>query len=463
MSVTPARFVNREDELRLLARWWDAPGASLGLVWGRRRVGKTKLLAEFARSRRAVFYTAAGRPLEEELASLTRAVVRDGISVPRRDLQQRPFRDWDDALETLAGVDERRKLLVVLDEFPELVALSPELPRVLRSFWDRARRSTRLKLLLCGSAVRVMASMQEDRSPLYGRLDLSLLLHPFRPLEAARLLPQLAPSERALVWGICGGVPLYLEWWDEGESLRQNLARLVTSPGGLLLTEGHLVLATEAEAGNLPQQVLRAIAGGRTKHNEIADAVRADPTRTLDRLVELRLVERMTPVTEDPRRTRRRIYRIQDNFLAFWLGLVDRYRTEIERGLGNTILPVLIRSLDDFMGLRWKEAFRLHLRDLARNGTLGGEIVAVGPFWTTDGSVKLDAVALAGRQRRAVLVGEAKWAEEVDGQRARRELERKAAALPRVDPRLRFAVAAKKSIREPGDVLTITAADIFGT
>lgn len=75
--------------------------------------------------------------------------------------------------------------------------------------------------------------------------------------------------------------------------------------------------------------------------------MRADPTRVLERLTSIGLIERMVPVTEDPRRTRRRLYRIADNFLAFWLSIVDRYRAEIDRGLGRSILPVLLRDLDD--------------------------------------------------------------------------------------------------------------------
>jgi len=87
--------------------------------------------------------------------------------------------------------------------------------------------------------------------------------------------------------------------------------------------------------------VLTAIAAGRTKHSEIKDAIGADPTRTLDRLVETRIIERLLPVTEQGTRSRRRIYRIADNYLAFYMGPLMRFRAEIERGLGKTIVSSL--------------------------------------------------------------------------------------------------------------------------
>lgn len=454
-------FVNREHELEQLGSWWSAPGAGIAIVWGRRRVGKTALLQHFAAELPTVFHTGGGRPAAAELAALSRAAA-PLLTGSVRDLETRPFTDWDDAFETLALAARNRRLLLVLDELPALAETSPELPSLIRAAWDRVRSRTKLKLLLCGSAVRVMEAMQEERAPLYGRLDLALLLHPFRPHEAARMLPSLSPARRALVWGLVGGMPLYLQWWDQGASVRANLARLACTPGGQLLTEGQLVLATEGEGGELARQTLYAIAAGRTKFNEIEQAVRADPGRTLDRLVALRLVERVVPVTEDPRRTRRRTYRIADNFLAFWLGLLDRYRPEIERGLGESILPVLLDSIDDRMGEPWEEAFRDHLRRLAAAGELGPDVVAVGPFWTAAADpAEIDAVALAGRGREAVLLGEAKWAKRVDGARLRAGLEAKAEALPRLSAEPRFAICARERVDDAGQVLAVTAADIF--
>jgi uncharacterized protein len=456
------RFVNRVDELATLQRWWDQRSAGLAMVWGRRRVGKTAVLQEFSKERPAIFHTGAGRPVADELAILSRAaapVAGTGL----RDLSARPFQDWDDVLESLAALAEDEPLLVVLDEFPELVKVSPELPGVLRAFWDRVRTRSKLRLLVCGSAVRSMEAMRQERAPLYGRLDLALLIHPFKPHEAALMLPQMRPEDQAVVYGLLGGVPLYLSWWDQHEPIITNVGRLLARPGAPLLSEGQLILATEAEAGDLPGQVLRAIATGRTKYNEIKDAVRAEPHRTLERLQELRLVERILPVGEVPDRSRRRLYRLADNFLAFWLGVVERYRAEIERGLGESILPVMLESLDDHMGPAWEEMFREHLRRLATAGRLGRRVVAVGRWWQDSGA-ELDAVVLQGREQAPILAGEAKWAKVVDGQRILDELRRSAAAMVGADRLgdLRFAIGARERVTHvPAGALPITASDVF--
>jgi uncharacterized protein len=452
-------FVNRRNELKALHAWWERPGAALGLLWGRRRVGKTALLEEFAHDKRAVFHTGAGRPAGDELRLLSEAAA--AILPGSRNLGARPFVDWDDALDSLAASATRERLLLVIDEFPDLVAVSPELPGVLRAFWDRAQGQTKLRILICGSAVRTMEAIQEERAPLYGRFDLSLLLHPFRPHEAAEMLTGLSPSARALVWGIVGGIPLYLEWWDSRQSVKRNLLRLACTPGGRLLDEGRLVLATEGDLGGLGGLALRAIAAGRTRHNEVEQAIRAEPSRVLERLVELRLVERLVPVTENPARTRRRIYRIADNFLAFWLGALDRHRSAISRGLGEQVLPVLTAQLDDHMGDRWEDAFRQHLVRLASGGGLGREIVDLGRWWQDAPPVEIDAVALSGRGREATLLGEAKWARTANGESLRAELERKAGALPKVSSAPTYAVCARVGVTDGDSVLAITASEIF--
>lgn len=453
-------FVNRENEQARLAAWWQAPGPRLAVVWGRRRVGKTALLRHFAQGRRTVFHIGTRRPPVDELRTFARA---SAAVLSHRSVEVNPFHDWADAIESLAREADDEPLFVVLDEFPELVQASPDLPSVIRAVLDSLPPSNKLRLALCGSAVRTMQAMLEERAPLYGRAHEKLLIHPFRPHEAAAMLEPLPPSEKALVWGIVGGIPLYLQWWDVESSIRDNLANLVCRPGAPLLTEGELVLATEGDSGDLTRQVMFALAAGRTKHNEIADAVRTDPTRTLDRLIELRLVERLTPVTENPHRTRRRLYRIADNFLAFWLGVVQPFRSEIERGISAGIVSALLQKLDDFMGPRFEEAFRDHLRRLAQAGRLAPDVVAIGPYWTAaEPVVEFDAVVLAGAHREIVMVGEAKWAKRVDGNAIARELRRVLPAVLGTTADVAVAVAARETVSGTVD-LPVTAADIFST
>ncbi|MGH8909663.1 MAG: AAA family ATPase [Egibacteraceae bacterium] len=164
-------FVNRKRELTDLHDWWSSSDPRPGLVWGRRRVGKTALIQEFAASRRTVFHTGAGRSALGELVQLSRQAQAAGLS-GLRDLATRPFTDWDDALEHLAESARTEPLLLVLDEYPELQRAAPELPGVIRAFLDRSQGHSRLRLLLCGSAVRTMQATQEERAPLHGRFDL---------------------------------------------------------------------------------------------------------------------------------------------------------------------------------------------------------------------------------------------------------------------------------------------------
>jgi hypothetical protein len=141
-----------------------------------------------------------------------------------------------------------------------------------------------------------------------------------------------------------------------------------------------------------------------------------------------------------------------------------RFRAEIERGLGKTIVSSLVAFLDDHMGPVYEEAFREYLRRLANDGVLGEGIVAVGPWWNDDNQQEIDAVVLAQREltRIPVLAGECKWASRVNAPRIKASLIRKAAAMTQDVDELSYVVCAREAV-EGADTQTrtVTAADIF--
>ncbi|WP_290440714.1 DUF234 domain-containing protein [Gordonia sp. i37] len=170
----------------------------------------------------------------------------------------------------------------------------------------------------------------------------------------------------------------------------------------------------------------------------------------------------MVPVTEKESSTRRRIYRIVDNFLAFYLRVVESYKTEIERGLGESILPVLIDTLDDFMGDRWEDMVLRHVRRMAAAGTIGPEIVRVGRWWNRTSSVEIDLVALSGRAETVTLCGKVKWRSDISDPGLLRTLRDKAAALVDDVDSITYLLAARNRISLTDNILAVTPDDVFG-
>jgi hypothetical protein len=205
--------------------------------------------------------------------------------------------------------------------------------------------------------------------------------------------------------------------------------------------------------------VLGAIAVGKNRHSEIVESVHSERqvARVLDDLEKLRLVERVTPVTEVAgRRGGRTVYRIADNFLAFWLGPLSAFLGEIDRGMGAMVAQTLHRRLDHHVGPRYEDAFRSHLRRLAAAGELGEEVLRVGPFWTTGrDQVEIDAVVLAGTPPAAVAVGECKWAERVNAATLLPTLAERARYLPTRASELRYVVCARKEVTGADGVLPV--------
>lgn len=457
----PADFLNRDAELRALDRACESSGAVLALVWGRRRTGKTRLLGRFIEGKRAVFYGATQQASPTELRGLAQAT-RDTLAPHGPDLLALgDFPDWEVALRYLADRARTERLVVVVDEFPYLVESEPSLPSIIQKFWDHQGRETRLFLVLCGSAEAVMEDLQRQRAPLFGRIDLRLQVHPFAYPEAALFVPRLSAADRALAYGILGGMPVYLQRWDDRTGTRANLQRLFADPASPLVEEGEFVLSSELPEASGYFRVLHAIAAGERTYGAIKDFARMDIQRQMDRLLAVGLVERVVPVTEDPARTKRAIYRIADNFLSFWFRFVYRHRADIARGLGPRLVDrTVMPALADYMGEPWEEMCREFVRRESMLGRLPVELSRVGRWWNRDSSVEIDIVGLRGKE--VALAGSVKWARSA-GRSELRALRRAVEALPDRADDVQLVLFAREEVQQlaDGGIIGFTARDLY--
>lgn len=430
MEAARSAFVDREAELALLEEQYRAPGASLFILYGRRRVGKTELLRHFAASRRHVFFVADQAPAAVQIGELSRRIWALVHGEPPEAVT---FPSWEALLRFMGQMAAGEPLLVVLDEVPYLVESDRSVPSVLQRVWDETLRHTHLKLILCGSLVSFMErELLGHKSPLFGRRTGQYQLEPMTFRQATGFFPERSPAWRVVAYAVFGGMPAYLVLLAGEEDLDGALVRHVLRKGGVLFEEPRFLLTQELHQPANYFGLLAAIAGGKTRLNEITQAAylpdRAATSRYLDILRTMGLIEREVPVTEPaPERSRRGIYRIKDPFLRFWFRFVYPYRTELETGGPELVLERFIRPrLNEFVGAAFEEIARQHVRELARRGELPFVPSRIGRWWNR--ATEIDVVALSVEEGQ-LLVGEAKWWTSPVGLNVLEELQRKSQEL----------------------------------
>lgn len=374
------QFLGRRTELAVLEELHASGRPELFVLYGRRRVGKTELLQQFCRGKRAVFFQAAQLRDRDNLRSF-RDALRESLDDPLVDGLE--FGDWAAALNFVAERTGDERIVIVLDEFPYLCEGNKGLPSLLQRFWDTRGKSSSLMLVLCGSQVSFMErEVLAERSPLFGRRTAQRKLEPLRPPDTLNFFSRWGVEERLLAYAIVGGMPAYLRRFDDSLSLDENLLREVLRPEGYLFDEVHFLLRNELNTPSTYNSILKAIAGGAQRMGDIALTVGIDSTtasKYLHVLRELSLVARTIPLTDpDPLRSRRGVYRVQDRFVSFHFRHLQPRLSLIEAGRGKRVLEEFIHP--DRERLMDEARTDFILDHLARDAAelVGDEIIEVG-------------------------------------------------------------------------------------
>ncbi len=420
------RFVNRTNELALLDRISRSERRELLVVYGRRRLGKTALLRRFGRDRPLMFFSCPLSTAPEALRLFTRELART-FDDPL--LTRTRFSGWSEAVEYALEACGRAGRPLVLDELPYLQHSVPGIESLLQHGWDG--HDGAVKLVLTGSSFSVLdAAVADPRAPLYGRRTAQLEVQPMSFAEVSDFYPGWSFDERAVAYGLFGGVPAYAEQVSRHASPRDAALTLALSPTGPLHTEPEFLVREELRDPGVYFSILHSLAAGMTRRNEIAQDAGVPGTSTskyLDVLRRLRLVHREVPVTESrPERSRKGLYRLSDPFLRFWFRYVYPNRSALEAGAAREVIEaVVLPDLDTFMGQPYEEICRQHL--IAEGPqVLGWRPVRVGRYW--DARTEIDLIAVDAAGERAAFV-ECKWGRNVDVARVVRRLREKARAV----------------------------------
>ena len=460
-------FINRTSELELLEKRFASGKAEFFVLYGRRRVGKTELLAHFCEGKRSIFFVSDLGSEVSLRTALSRAV--NAVLFGPGQLEA-VYTSWEALFQAVGQAAQDERLVLVLDEFPYLVSAYPPLATILQKVWDQMLKNTQLMLILCGSYIGMMEeTVLGYQAPLYGRRTGQYLLEPLLFRDARLFYPSYALDDQVRTYAVFGGTPAYLQTIDAQIPLAQNILESILSRGSFLYDEVHFVLQQELREPKNYFAILQAIAAGKTKLNEIKLATGIEgPSVYLETLEQLQLVERIVPITEtQPQKSRRGLYRLKDHYLRFWFRYVHPNRSQLERGAARLVLESqVLPELDHFSSLAYEEICAQILWQKGLASELPFVPERIGRWWNAN--EEIDLIAMNADQ--AILV-ECKWSSQPVGTNILAELERKAKLVrPELgDRQLNYALCARsgftpqlyESMQNRGDVSLFDLKSLF--
>lgn len=411
-------FVGRHQELEQLNQAYQENDFQFTVIYGRRRIGKTSLINEFLKDKKAIYYVALEENAEDNLKRFS-----DAISIFKNTDQggKEKFANFEECFKEITRLAQKQRVILVIDEFPYLAKAYPTISSMLQSYIDHEFKETNLFLILCGSSMSFMErQVLGYQSPLYGRRTLALKLEPFKLSEAHEMLPKLSKEDAFIINTVCGGVPQYLSYMSDSMSVADNIKKNFLSKSGRLFDEPNNLLQQELRDPTNYNSIINAIASSASKHSKIAQSahLQTGPLTTyLNNLIDLGIVEKKLPVTEQKKsKSKNIVYRICDGMFRFWYTFVGKQTDLIERGLTDLAWVKVQKGLSDFMG----PEFEKYSQDFMWSQDMNEKIVPnpfihLGNWWGTDKrthqQVELDIVGFSDDERDGYF-GECKWKNE---------------------------------------------------
>lgn len=380
------KFYCREEELRKLNKRYHAGDFECIIIYGRRRVGKTTLINEFCKDKPIIFFSALNTTEIENLESLSKSI----MNYERPDMDVTPeFKTYDAALDELTALATHERIVFVIDEYPYLAKAKPSISAMLQHIIDHKWNNSKMFLILCGSSMSFMEDqVLGQESPLYGRRTGQFKIAPLDYKESAVFHPDLSNEDNALIYGITGGVPHYINKLGVKESVDEALLDNFFDRSSYLYEEPANLLKQELREPAIYNAIITAIAQGASRINDIALKTGQENSvvsKYLGTLIDLGIVKKETPVTE--KIGKKTIYELADNFFRFWYRFVPANMSAIDSGrIQKSYANSIKKNLPDYMGLTFEHMCRDYL--LYYEKDLPIELNQVGQWWGTDNKNK---------------------------------------------------------------------------
>lgn len=410
--MSEINFIGREAELELIEKLWKSSKATFFILYGRRRVGKTRLLTHWLKRHdtNILYWMAEPASALDQLRSFSQALVNfaDPETPASSDFT---YDSWEHALRQVALLAKEKRIAILIDEVTYIIDVNPAIVGTLQKAWDHWLSKSNLMLALCGSQMGLMQRhlLQYD-APLYGRATAQIKLSPLPFGVTSQYFPQYTPEERVQLYSMWGGIPAYWERLDAQRPVLENLRDQLQPANTWMLDESRLLLQDFITDPYNYVGIMRAIADGRQSLNDISQRIGLPGGPTSKYLSVLRdtgFVVRRIPITEKKPNSRQGRYFVTDPYLRFYYRFLALFQSQLALGKYKQTMQAIEDDLPKFIESNtWQELCSEWLLRASENGSIPVPVASVGSEWRR--TFDVDVVGVH-EERKSLVLGSCYW------------------------------------------------------
>lgn len=405
-------FIGRKTELQQLNTLYKQDKFQCVIIYGRRRVGKTTLINEFIKDKDAVYFTGIESTSKDNLENFSRSIA----ALNNANTDNAPvYKDFRSALIDIDALAQNRKIVLVIDEYPYLARSYRPVSSLLQELIDtKFKNNANLFIILCGSSMSFMEKQVLGyQSPLYGRRTAQFHIRPFTFYEAAAYYKNFSNEDLAVVYGITGGIPLYMSFITDTLSLKDNIINTFLTPSGYMYEEPFNLLNQELREPAMYNAIIRAVATGSSRISEIASKVgieNAAATSYIDKLIELGIIEKEVPAGTAGK-SRKSIYCIKDAMFRFWYKFIPENNILVQRNMPEAAWTNIQPHINEYMGKVFENICADYLLENYTN--LPVQFQNLGRWWGNNPKMKREEeIDIVAASNDKAILCECKWRNE---------------------------------------------------
>ena len=378
-------FIGRLDELNTLRHLLEKPSASV-MIYGKRKVGKTTLIAEALKSStdKTIYYECLKAPMQENIDGFVAMLVREKV-IP----VQLTFKSFNDVFAYLNTIDATFN--VVIDEYPYLKAFTKTetVDSIFQSVIDNNLKN--IRLFLSGSHIGMMKDLLEEKNALYGRFTTTICLKELDYLVASKFYKSKSVYDKIAMYAVFGGSPYINSALDEAKSLKENIIATLLNPTSYVYNYAeHLLISDYTNAINA-ERIFYAISNGKRKYSEIEERLglktNGNLSKQLNSLEEMDIISKTYPINK-PDDKKKVSYEVRDNLLRFYYAFIYKNKSALQMiGAKAFYEEYIERAIITFISHRFEEIARTYFSLCVQKGKLRG-ISNIGTFYYDDSATR---------------------------------------------------------------------------